>query len=81
MADAANLSIRVKSTGVRQATSDLNRLEKQGQQTDRSTTRLAASLRTAGVAAGAADPNWPSCFSKVHRHDPAEAEGRRGWPN
>jgi len=54
MADAANLSIRVDSSGARRASRDLNRLESQGRLTERSTTKLTSSLKMAGVAAGIA---------------------------
>jgi TP901 family phage tail tape measure protein len=54
MTDVANLKIQVKSSGVRQAKTELNQLEKQGDKTSASTAKLAASFKTAGIAAGVA---------------------------
>ena len=54
MADVANLTIEVNSSGVSRATTNLNQLETQGERTSVSTGRLTARFRAAGLAAGVA---------------------------
>jgi hypothetical protein len=54
MADVANLKIQVKSSGVKQATNDLNQLEKKGGDAEKATVKLRKSVDVMGKAFAAA---------------------------